>query len=96
MLSFSTKKEALEFMRGLENYREYKEGVFCPCGTYYLSHGEYESPDYKPVRYKDGWGIKKINYYYPGTFYAAEDGRCDIYVETLYFGDIVEKNVYLG
>ena len=95
MLSFKTKKEALEFMRGLENYREYKDGLFCRCGDYYLAHGEYEKPDYKPVHYKDGWGIKETNYFYPGTFYARKDGRCECHEETLFFGDIVEKNVYL-
>lgn len=95
MLSFKTKKEALEFMRGLENYREYKDGLFCRCGDYYLAHGEYDKPDYKPVHYKDGWGIKETNYFYPGTFYARKDGRCECHEETLFFGDIVEKNVYL-
>lgn len=95
MLSFSTKKEALEFMRNLDAYQEYRGGLFCPRGTYHLAHGEYEAPDYKPVRYKDGWGIKQINYFYPGTFYARSDGRCECHEETLYFGDIVEKNIYL-
>lgn len=95
MLRFDTKKETLEFLRGLEDYREYKDGLFCRCGDYYLAHGEYEKPDYKPVHYKDGWGVKETNYFYPGTFYARKDGRCEFYEETLYFGDIVEKNAYL-
>lgn len=78
-ITFATKKEALEYLRGLDNYFEHDSGgVFSPRGEYCLNHGEYSSPDYKPVRYKDGWGIKGIYYYYPNTFFAPEDGRCDI------------------
>ncbi len=75
---FATKKEALEFLRGLKDYFEHDSGgVFSP-RQYCRRNGEYSSPDYKPCHYKDGWGIKGIYYYYPGTFYAPRDGRCDI------------------
>lgn len=81
-ITFATKKEALEYLRGLDGYFEHSSGgVFSPRGEYYLKPGEYSSPDYKPVRYKDGWGIKGIYHYYPNTLHAPEDGRCDVEVE---------------
>ena len=75
-LVFATKKEAVEFLRGMDTLAEMSNGNFYPAGTYYLSHGEYSQPEYKVVRYKDGWGIKKIHFYYPNTFNAPKDGRC--------------------
>jgi len=75
-LVFATKKEAVEFMRGMDDLVEMSNGNFYTAGTYCLSHGEYNQPEYKAVRYKDGWGIKKIHFYYPNTFNAPKDGRC--------------------
>ena len=75
MLVFNTKKEATEFLRQQKALYEH-DGGFAPSGTYYLSHGEYSPPDFKPVKYKAGWGIKKIHYFYPGTLRAPKDGRC--------------------
>jgi|GEM_PF-6987531 hypothetical protein len=33
-------------------------------GYYSLEHGEYARPNYKIVRYKDGWDIKRFDYHY--------------------------------
>ena len=71
-LVFKTKKEATEFLRQQSYLYEPNKG-FSPKGTYYLCHGEYEAPDFKPVRYKDGWGIKKVHYFYSGTFNTPQD-----------------------
>ena len=40
-ITFATKKEALEYLRGLDNYFEHDSGgVFSPRGEYCLNHGE--------------------------------------------------------
>lgn len=75
-LVFSSKKEAVEFLRNIKGLKELSGGNFFPKGIYYLHHGEFETPEFKPVRYKDGWGIKKIHFYYFGTLNAPKDGRC--------------------
>ena len=75
-LVFSTKKEAIEFLRNLGNLEELTNGNFCPKGTYYLAHGEYSQHEFKPARYKDGWGIKKIHFFYSTTLHVPKDGRC--------------------
>lgn len=75
-LVFATKKEAVKFLKSIDNLIEMSNGNFYLAGTYYLSHGEHSQPEYKVVRYKDGWGIKKIHFYYPNTFNAPKDGRC--------------------
>lgn len=76
-LVFNSKKDAVEFLRNIEWLNELSCGnVFFPKGIYYLHHGEFTTPEFKPVRYKDGWGIKKIHYYYYGTLNAPKDGRC--------------------
>ena len=76
-LVFATKSEAVEFLRSLKYLTE-GNGAFYPHGTYYLDHGEYSQPEFKAIRYKDGWGIKKIHYFYANTFYAPPDGRCNV------------------
>ncbi|MBS6026370.1 MAG: hypothetical protein KH899_02020 [Haemophilus pittmaniae] len=81
-LTFKSKTEAINFLSSRDDLYEHSNG-FSPKGTYYLSHGEYSSPDFKVVRYKDGWGIKKIHYFYDGTFYAPKDGRCALYGDDL-------------
>ena len=75
-LVFATKREAVDFLRSQKYLTQGNNGDFYPRGTYYLAHGEYSQPEYTAVRYKDGWGIKKIHYFYANTFYAAPDGRC--------------------
>lgn len=45
---------------------------------YYLSHGEFSRPEYRPVRYKEGWGIKILFFYYAGTFNAPKDHRASV------------------
>ena len=74
-LVFANKRLALEFLRS-QKLTQMDNGTFYPHGTYYLAHGEYSQPEFKAVKYKDGWGIKKIHYFYPNTFYAPRDGRC--------------------
>ena len=75
-LVFLTKRDALEFLRGQKYLTEMNNGDFYPRGTYYLAHGEYSQPDFRAVRYGDGWGIKKIHYFYANTLNAPRDGRC--------------------
>ena len=76
-LVFATKREAVEFLRSQKYLTETNKGNFYPHGTYYLAHGEYSQPDFVATRYKDGWGIKKIHYFY-ATFHAPRDGRCGV------------------
>ncbi|WP_314722506.1 hypothetical protein [Haemophilus pittmaniae] len=57
-LTFKSKAEAINFLSSRDDLYEHSNG-FSPKGTYYLSHGEYSSPDFKAVRYKDGWGLKR-------------------------------------
>lgn len=52
-----TKEQAKEWAQRLNN-----KG-----GTYYLAHGEYARPDYKAVRCRDGWKVKKTSHFYSGT-----------------------------
>ena len=77
-LVFATKREAVEYLRSQKFLTEMCNGAFYPHGTYYLAHGEYSQPEFKATRYKDGWGIKKIHYFYANTFYAPTDGRCAV------------------
>lgn len=44
-------------------------------GVYYLRHGEYARPDYRAQRYGDGWGVKKVTYFFPGTYNSEQSGR---------------------
>nr|DAR90805.1 MAG TPA: hypothetical protein [Caudoviricetes sp.] len=81
-LTFKSKAEAINFLSSRNDLYEHSSG-FSPKGTYYLSHGEHSAPDFKAVKYKDGWGIKKIHYFYSGTFNAPKDGRCTLYGEDL-------------
>lgn len=73
---FNTKAELEKFLRDKTALVKGKTYWYYD-GTYYLSHGEYERPDYIPVHYKGGWGLKARYYYYSGTLYAPDDGRCE-------------------
>ena len=44
--------------------------------TYILAHGEYSRPEYsaRKVRGSDRYYINGCYYYYPGTFYAKQNG----------------------
>lgn len=78
MLTFETKKDVLAFLASIPYLSPMSDGVsFYPNGTYYLSHGEYSQPEYKPRKYKDGWGIHGTCFYFSGTFFAPRDGRVD-------------------
>lgn len=76
-LVFKTKADAVKFLQEQDYLYEHSNG-FSHKGTYYLAHGEYSAADFKPCRYKDGWGIKKVHYFYKGTFNTPKDGRCDM------------------
>lgn len=73
-MTFETKKQLIEWLEN-NNYSQTSSGNFYAAGTYYLSHGEYEKPEFKPTRYKDGWSVKGIYFYYNGTLNAPQDGR---------------------
>ena len=76
-LVFANKRAAVEFLRSQKYLSEMNNGAFYPHGKYYLTHGEYSQPEFKAVRYKDGWGVKKIHYFYANTYAPqAQDGRC--------------------
>ena len=82
--TWATKKDVIAALRQARQLSESsKGGKFFPAGIYVLAHGEYESPDYIPCRYKDGWGIKEITYFFPGTFYARASGRRVLHVYTV-------------
>lgn len=80
VLSFSTKKEAERFMHS-RNFLYYEstatlEQSWYNRGIHVCSHGGFARPKYVVRRYKDGWGIKIIYYYYCGTLFAPKDRRC--------------------
>lgn len=69
MQHFKTKSQVVDYLNSLVDggmLFRHSDG-WSTVGTYYLSHGEYSQPDYRPSRYKDGWGISIERYYYPGT-----------------------------
>lgn len=82
-LVFATKRDAVEFLTMQKYLTQMNNGNFYQVGTYYLAHGEYSQPEFKAVRYKDGWGIKKIHYFYVNTLYAPQDGRCVMFDDVL-------------
>ena len=79
VLSFKTKKEAVEFMHSknlwyFEGYAS-QEQAWSVSGICVCSLGEYARPEYVLRRYKDGWGIKKRYFYYYSTLFAPKDRR---------------------
>lgn len=79
-LSFKTKKEAAEFLHNKKlcyfEGSKTQEQAWSVSGMYVCSHGEFARPEYVLRRYKDGWGVKIIYYYYCGTLFAPKDRRC--------------------
>ena len=74
--TWATKKDVIAALRQVRHLSESsKGGKFFPVVIYVLAHGECEAPDYVPCRYKDGWGIKEVTHFYPGTFHARASGR---------------------
>lgn len=82
MKTFQTKSQVVEFLTSLENegFLSSHSAGWSQAGTYYLRHGEYSQPDYRPTRYKDGWGIAKVPFYNAGTFNAPSRSRVDLVV----------------
>ena len=74
MTTFATKADAEKFLVN-QGFAQTNSGAYYQADTYYLSHGEYSQPEYTPRRYKDGWGIHGVYFYYSGTFGAPKDGR---------------------
>lgn len=99
-MAWATKKDVVAALRQARHLSESsKGGEFFPAGTYVLAHGEYSAPDYVPTRYKDGWGIKEITYFYPGTFHARASGRRVMHVQTIDSGmppeiDIIDERAW--
>lgn len=75
--AFATKAELEKFLHDKTVLVKSKSGKWYEPGNYYLAHGEYERPDYVPTRYKDGWSLKVVYYFYAGTLFAPEDGRVE-------------------
>lgn len=74
---FKTEKEAVKYMStlvdlGLVDSHNNGYSISIP---YYLEHGEYERPDYRVTKYKEGWGIKKVYFFYAGSLNVSEDSR---------------------
>lgn len=81
-MRFDKKKDVVDYLRGLgllECADKTKRVFFIVRGCCALSHGEYSEPELHPRRYKDGWGIHRQLYYYPGTLNRPWSGRIDIY-----------------
>ena len=89
-LVFATKREAVEFLRSQKYLTKMDNDYFYQHGTYYLAHGEYSQPEFKAVRYKDGWGIKMIHYFYANALYAPIDGRCVVLDDEL----VLESSIF--
>jgi len=82
MKTYSSKSDVINHLIILENkglLSSHSNG-WSVAGTYYLNHGEYSQPDYRPARYKDGWGVAKVHFYYPGTLNAPGRQRVDLIV----------------
>lgn len=65
VLSFSTKKEAAEFLHNNKKLCYYEgtasqEQSWSVSGIYVCSLGEYARPEYVLRRYKDGWVLKSV------------------------------------
>lgn len=48
-------------------------------GIYYLHHGEYSAPEFKPRKYMRGWGVHAEYSYYQGTYNAPTSGALTVY-----------------
>lgn len=76
-VGFETKADLVEYLNSLDHLTgDGKE--WWDAGAYYLSHGEYARPTYKPRRYGKVWGIHRAVFYYPGTLFAPKDGRVEM------------------
>ena len=75
---FETKKDLIDWLNDFNDLDKASNGNYYPNCTYYLHHGEYAQPEYRPTRYKDGWSIKGVFFYYSGTLNAPINGRLDI------------------
>ncbi len=84
MQTFKTEKEAIEYLDEMveQGFLNQHGNGYSRCGLQVLNHGEYSSPDYVPVHYKDGWAIKGMYYYNYGTYNAPKNGRVSLTVYT--------------
>ena len=77
-LSFETKDGAVSFLREKVNRGMLKvssDGKYFWDNFYVLNNNEYDCPDYRVRKYKDGWGISVTYHYYnkPKTSRILED-----------------------
>ena len=78
MMTFATKKDAIEFMDdNFESTSDTSVYGWFKGGRYDLSYGEYERPSFFVRRYKDGWGIHRETFYYSNVCCAVKSGRFD-------------------
>jgi hypothetical protein len=64
-LSFVTKVEAIDYLNSRHELELLNDGkTYAPCGTYYLRHNEYSSPEFLPRKYGEEWGIAVKTFFY--------------------------------
>lgn len=82
-MTFESANQARDFLQQfvdaglldqLDN-RTYTQG-----GTYVLSHGEIDRPDYVIQKYKDGFKIKRKFYYQRNTYGRLADGPVNLHM----------------
>ncbi|MDY7025188.1 MAG: hypothetical protein SVC26_02470 [Pseudomonadota bacterium] len=86
--NFATKQDAtnhLESLVKLNLLHEHSQG-YSENGVYVLDHNEYAAPDYRPTRYKGGWGIAKVTHYYIGSLRHGEPERFRVELSAYYDG----------
>jgi hypothetical protein len=69
MKEFETRKDAVKAMENM-NLKEFKKNRFCFDGIYYLSHGEYSSPEFSIRKKGAKYCIRRYNYFYENTYNA--------------------------
>lgn len=64
--AYKNKAEAIEAMIDA-GWEESSDGTWYIPGDIELGYNEYATADYKPVRTREGWMVKKIYHEYVGT-----------------------------
>jgi len=63
-------------------------------GIYYLRHGEYSAPEFKPRKYKRGWGVHAEYSFYAGTIGAPTSGALAVYDAEQFVNESRERERY--
>lgn len=90
MITFKSKAQAKAYLDKLVSlgHLETNSRIYWEPGTYTLTHGQYDRPDYEPAKYKNGWGIAANRYWYKGTIGAPSPrGRVDLKIVSYDYGD---------